>query len=109
MSTMSQTECCEAQSASSSKGLSSTSGAEPPVPEMQPMSDSEMDTYRLHRRFDRMGRLIGDSKMKRLMDSHVMVIGLGGVGSWAAESIMRSGVGEITLVDFDEICVTNFN
>src|SRR5205085_147463 len=46
---------------------------------------------------------------KRLMDAHVMVIGLGGVGSWAAESVMRSGVGEITLVDFDEICVTNFN
>jgi tRNA threonylcarbamoyladenosine dehydratase len=56
-----------------------------------------------------MGRLIGDLKMKRLMDSHVMIIGLGGVGSWAAESIARSGVGEITLVDFDEVCVTNFN
>lgn len=67
------------------------------------------DDYVLHRRFDRMGRLVGDEKMKRLMDSHVMVIGLGGVGSWAAESVVRSGVGEVTLVDFDEICVTNFN
>jgi tRNA A37 threonylcarbamoyladenosine dehydratase len=38
-----------------------------------------------------------------------MIIGLGGVGSWAAESIVRSGVGKVTLVDFDEICVTNFN
>ena len=66
-------------------------------------------TYRLHRRFDRMGRLIGDAKMKKLMNSHVMLIGLGGVGSWAAESILRSGVGEVTLVDFDEICITNFN
>src|SRR5690606_38715224 len=63
----------------------------------------------LHRRFDRMGRLVGDLKMKRLMESHVMIIGLGGVGSWASESIVRSGVGEVTLVDFDEICVTNFN
>ena len=56
-----------------------------------------------------MGRLIGDAKMQKLMNSHVMVIGLGGVGSWSAESIARSGVGKITVVDFDEICVTNFN
>ena len=76
---------------------------------IQEMTDSEMETYRLHRRFDRMGRLLGDAKMKKLMDSHVMIIGLGGVGSWAAESIVRSGVGKVTLVDFDEICVTNFN
>lgn len=75
----------------------------------QEMTEAELENYRLHRRFDRMGRLIGDAKMNRLMKSHVMVIGLGGVGSWAAESLMRSGIGEITLVDFDEICVTNFN
>lgn len=74
-----------------------------------PMSSEEMETYKLHRRFDRMGRLVGDRAMKQLMDSHVMVIGLGGVGSWAAESLVRSGVGEVTLVDFDEICVTNLN
>ena len=65
--------------------------------------------YVLHRRFDRMGRLIGDEKMEKLMGSHVMIIGLGGVGSWAAESIARSGVGKITLVDFDDICITNAN
>ncbi|MCK6597253.1 MAG: tRNA threonylcarbamoyladenosine dehydratase [Bdellovibrionaceae bacterium] len=65
--------------------------------------------YVLHRRFDRMGRLIGDEKMEKLMSSHVMIIGLGGVGSWAAESIARSGVGKITLVDFDDICITNAN
>lgn len=67
------------------------------------------DNYTLHRRFDRMGRLVGDDKMKQLFDSHVMVIGLGGVGSWAAESLARSGVGRITLIDFDEICITNAN
>jgi tRNA A37 threonylcarbamoyladenosine dehydratase len=38
-----------------------------------------------------------------------MVIGLGGVGSWTAESLARSGVGTLTVVDFDEICITNFN
>lgn len=73
------------------------------------LTPAELENYTLHRRFDRMGRLVGDLKMKKLMDSHVMIIGLGGVGSWAAESIVRSGVGHVTLVDFDEICVTNFN
>ncbi|MGZ3771354.1 MAG: tRNA threonylcarbamoyladenosine dehydratase [Bdellovibrio sp.] len=65
--------------------------------------------YVLHRRFDRMGRLVGDEVMKKLFNSHVMVIGLGGVGSWAAESLARSGVGKLTVVDFDEICITNAN
>lgn len=65
--------------------------------------------YVMHRRFDRMGRLVGDAAMEKLFSSHVMVIGLGGVGSWAAESLARSGVGRLTLVDFDEICVTNGN
>ncbi|WP_295905703.1 tRNA threonylcarbamoyladenosine dehydratase [uncultured Bdellovibrio sp.] len=65
--------------------------------------------YVLHRRFDRMGRLVGDPTMKKLFNTHVMVIGLGGVGSWAAESLARSGVGKITVIDFDEICITNAN
>lgn len=65
--------------------------------------------YVLHRRFDRMGRLVGDTAMEKLFASHVMVIGLGGVGSWAAESLVRSGIGEITLVDFDDVCITNSN
>jgi tRNA A37 threonylcarbamoyladenosine dehydratase len=47
--------------------------------------------------------------MKKLFNTHVMVIGLGGVGSWAAESLARSGVGHLTVVDFDEICITNAN
>lgn len=67
------------------------------------------DNYTLHRRFDRMGRLVGDEMMKKLFNTHVMVIGLGGVGSWAAESLARSGVGRITIIDFDEICITNAN
>jgi len=67
------------------------------------------DRYRLHRRFDRIGRLVGDSAMERLLGSHVMVIGLGGVGSFAAEALVRSGIGSLTLVDFDLVCVTNAN
>lgn len=69
----------------------------------------EETKYVLHRRFDRMGRLIGDDAMLKLFKSHVMIIGVGGVGSWAAESLARSGVGKITLVDFDEVCITNAN
>ncbi len=69
----------------------------------------ELETYKLHRRFDRMGRLVGDAGMQKLMSSHVMVIGLGGVGSWAAEMAVRSGIGKVTIIDFDEICITNFN
>ncbi|MBK7962884.1 MAG: tRNA threonylcarbamoyladenosine dehydratase [Bdellovibrionales bacterium] len=65
--------------------------------------------YVLHRRFDRIGRLVGDEAMEKLFKTHVMILGLGGVGSWAAESLARSGVGKITLVDFDEICITNAN
>lgn len=65
--------------------------------------------YVLHRRFDRMGRLVGDEGMQKLFGAHVMVIGLGGVGSWAAESLARSGIGKITIIDFDEICITNAN
>ncbi len=67
------------------------------------------ERYRLHRRFDRMGRLVGDPGMQALFDAHVMVIGVGGVGSFAAEALARSGVGRLTLVDFDLICVTNTN
>lgn len=67
------------------------------------------DNYTLHRRFDRMGRLVGDEMMKKLFNTHVMVFGLGGVGSWAAEAIARSGVGKLTIIDHDEICITNAN
>lgn len=72
------------------------------------MADPQTD-FRLHRRFDRIGRLLGDGAMERLASAHVLVIGLGGVGSHCAESLVRSGVGHITLVDFDLVCVTNTN
>lgn len=64
---------------------------------------------KVHRRFDRLARLVGDHGVGRLARAHVMVIGCGGVGSWAAESLARSGVGRITLVDFDLVCITNTN
>ena len=60
-------------------------------------------------RFERCVRLFGVSAMKKLDESHVAVFGLGGVGSYAAEGLARSGVGRLTLVDFDNVCVTNIN
>lgn len=65
--------------------------------------------FKLHRRFDRAARLLGETAMERLANAHVVVFGLGGVGSWAAESLARSGVGRLTLVDFDMVCATNVN
>jgi tRNA threonylcarbamoyladenosine dehydratase len=56
-----------------------------------------------------MARLLGEANLERLFRSHVMVIGLGGVGSFAAEALVRSGVGRVSLVDFDRVCVTNSN
>ena len=64
---------------------------------------------RVHRRFDRTTRLVGEPGMLRLADARVIVFGLGGVGSYAVEGLVRSGVGHLTLVDFDVVCVTNLN
>lgn len=65
--------------------------------------------FRLSRRWDRTGRLLGDEAMERLARAQVIVFGLGGVGSYAVEGLVRSGIGHLTLVDFDEVCVTNLN
>lgn len=62
-----------------------------------------------HRRFDRTARLIGDDGVARLASSTVTVVGVGGVGSYAAEALARSGVGRLILVDHDRVCVTNVN
>lgn len=64
---------------------------------------------RTHRRFDRAARLFTEPGLHTLMRKHVMVIGVGGVGSFAAEALARSGVGRLSLVDFDKVCVTNSN
>jgi len=64
---------------------------------------------RIHRRFDRAGRLVGEAGLRALMDARVIVIGMGGVGSFAAEALARSAVGSLALVDFDDVCVTNAN
>ncbi len=60
-------------------------------------------------RFDGVARLLGREALARLGRAHVCVVGLGGVGSWAAEALARSGVGRMTLVDFDVVSVSNIN
>ncbi len=62
-----------------------------------------------HRRFDRAARLLGDAGIARLASSTVTVFGVGGIGSFAAEALVRTGVGRVILVDHDRICVTNVN
>src|SRR5688572_1306842 len=73
------------------------------------MSDKTMPREGVHRRFDRIARLVGEPAMGSLERSTVAVFGQGGVGSHAAEALCRSGVGELRLVDFDRVCVTNTN
>lgn len=61
------------------------------------------------RRFGGLDRLFGMTAAERIRNGHVAVIGIGGVGSWAAEALARSGVGHITLVDFDQVAESNIN
>lgn len=60
-------------------------------------------------RFSGIARLVGAAGLERLRRAHVCVIGLGGVGSWTVEGLARSGVGRLTLVDLDDVCITNVN
>ncbi len=60
-------------------------------------------------RFSSLGRLLGATAIDRLARAHVAVIGVGGVGSWTVEALARSGVGALTLIDMDDVCITNVN
>lgn len=60
-------------------------------------------------RFNGVARLYGEQGLMQFHRSKVCVIGIGGVGSWAAEALARSGVGHIILIDMDDVCVTNTN
>ncbi len=68
---------------------------------------TRIDNY--DQRFGGIGRLYTPQGLEKLRQSHICVIGIGGVGSWAVEALARSGIGKITLIDMDDICVTNIN
>ena len=72
--------------------------------ELNPSTDHSLDM-----RFGAIARVITPSALERLKRSHVLIVGIGGVGSWTAESLARSGVGRISLVDLDDVCITNIN
>jgi tRNA A37 threonylcarbamoyladenosine dehydratase len=60
-------------------------------------------------RFGGLERVYGSGALAKLRAAHVLVVGLGGVGSWTVEALARTGVGRLTLVDLDDICATNTN
>lgn len=71
---------------------------------MGQMAEADLD-----RRFGGLKRLYGVKPAERLCASHVVVVGIGGVGSWAAEALARSGVQRITLIDMDHVAESNIN
>ncbi len=62
-----------------------------------------------YQRFSGLARLYGAAGLERLRVAHVCVIGVGGVGSWTVEALARSGLGALTLIDLDDVCITNVN
>jgi len=68
-----------------------------------PLSDNTLS------RFAGIARLYGQQALHTLQASHILIIGIGGVGSWTAEALARSGVGTISLMDLDDICISNTN
>lgn len=60
-------------------------------------------------RFGGIRRLFGAGGQERLRRAHVCIVGIGGVGSWAVEAVARTGLGAITLVDLDDVCISNVN
>ena len=63
----------------------------------------------LERRFAGLERLFGQEGAARIRSAHVAVVGIGGVGSWTAEALARSGVGALTLIDLDHVAESNVN
>lgn len=66
-------------------------------------------TEQYQNRFGGIARLYGLKQQNYLINAHFCVIGIGGVGSWVAEALARTGIGKITLIDLDDLCVTNIN
>jgi tRNA A37 threonylcarbamoyladenosine dehydratase len=74
------------------------------VTSVSSISESEYNS-----RFSGIKRLLGSAAQERLRKAHVAIIGIGGVGSWVVEALARTGLGALTLVDLDEVCLSNTN
>ena len=70
---------------------------------------SQSENFDLERRFGGVGRLYGLAGAQKIFNAHVVVVGIGGVGSWVVEALARSGVGHLTLIDMDHISESNIN
>jgi tRNA A37 threonylcarbamoyladenosine dehydratase len=68
-----------------------------------------MNASTVNERFSGVDRLYGVGSVDRLAQAHVCIVGIGGVGSWVVEALARSGIGRLTLIDADEVCVSNTN
>ncbi len=73
----------------------------PPSPEADPVD--------MERRFGGIGRLYGAAALARFQAAHVCVVGVGGVGSWVVEALARSAIGQLTLIDLDNVAESNIN
>lgn len=73
------------------------------------MKKSSIDPGSYLHRYDGISRLYGSDKINILKNLHIIIVGIGGVGSWAAEALARTGIGKITLIDWDDICYSNIN
>ncbi len=74
---------------------------------MRELTTPASESYQ--QRFGGTQRLYGVNELEILRAAHICVIGIGGVGSWAVEALARTGIGELTLIDMDDVCVTNIN
>ena len=75
----------------------------------QPLSNAAEYDDEYARRFAGVAKIYGDAAFSRYAESHVMVIGIGGVGSWAVEALARTGIGHLTLIDMDVLAASNIN
>ncbi|MFV1467676.1 tRNA cyclic N6-threonylcarbamoyladenosine(37) synthase TcdA [Idiomarina sp. HB] len=60
-------------------------------------------------RFGGVSRVYGQQTLNHFQQLHIVIAGLGGVGSWAVEALARTGIGKLTLIDLDDVCTTNIN
>jgi tRNA A37 threonylcarbamoyladenosine dehydratase len=76
---------------------------------LQPLDVGHVDEVDFERRFGGIARLYGDRALARFRGAHVCVVGVGGVGSWIVEALARSAIGQLTLIDLDNVAESNIN